>query len=73
MEVTHLFNSIQHQIPDDCNLFFLAEADSPADGLGFDGRVPLGLDDVYPGCDGEVKAKFVSQQYGPEKSGVLVW
>lgn len=53
---THLFNSIEHHIADDCNLFFLSEAYRPANGLGFDGRVPLRLDDVYTACHCEVKA-----------------
>lgn len=57
---THLFNGIQHHVPDDRHLLFLADADGPAEGLGLDGRVPLGLYDVYPGCHSEIKAKFVN-------------
>jgi hypothetical protein len=51
----YLFDGIQHHIADDCRLFLLAEPYRTTDGLGFEERVPLGLDDVYPGCNSEVK------------------
>lgn len=70
---SHLFNGIEHHIPDDGDLLFLANADGPAEGLGLDGRVPLGLDDVYPGGDGEIEAKFASQHDRSEDTAVLGW
>lgn len=60
---SHLFNGIQNHIADDCHLLLLAEADGTADGLRFDGRVPLGLNNVYPGCDSEIEASLSAAQF----------
>ena len=53
---TYLFDGILHHIADDSDLFLLPEANGATDGLRFDGWVPLGLNNMYSGRDGKVKA-----------------
>ena len=48
--ISYLFDSIIHNISDDCDLFLLPKSQSPANSLSLDSRIPLRLHEIYSAC-----------------------
>lgn len=55
---TYSLDTVARDIPHHCHLLLLAQANGAADGLRFLQRVPLGLEDMNPGCNSQVQPVF---------------